>query len=84
MDSRGRRHVRSLESFQLHCSIHRTSPSASRWIVMYPASDSVLVLHQDGGPIAFLSWAVAPQHAKLAAYEHKLIGLVKAVRHWRL
>ena len=26
---------------------------------------------------------MAPQHAKLAAYERELIGLVKAVRHWR-
>jgi len=26
---------------------------------------------------------VAPQHAKLAAYERELIGLVKAVRFWR-
>jgi len=40
------------------------------------------VLHQDGGPIAFFSRAVAPHHAKLAAYERELIGLVKAVRHW--
>jgi hypothetical protein len=42
------------------------------------------VLHQDNGPIAFYSWPIAPQHAKLAAYERELIGLVKAVRHWRL
>ena len=41
------------------------------------------VLHQSAGPIAFFSRAVAPQHAKLAAYERELIGLVKAVRHWR-
>lgn len=27
---------------------------------------------------------MAPQHAKLAAYERELIGLVKAVWHWRL
>jgi hypothetical protein len=39
------------------------------------------VLHHDAGPIAYYSRPVAPQHAKLAAYEHKLIGLVKAVRH---
>ena len=26
---------------------------------------------------------MAPQHAKLAAYERELIGLVHAVRHWR-
>jgi hypothetical protein len=41
------------------------------------------VLHQDGGPIAFNSRPIAPQHVKLAAYERELIGLVKAVRHWR-
>jgi hypothetical protein len=42
-----------------------------------------VVLHQDAGPLAFFSRAVAPHHAKLAAYERELIGLVKAVRHWR-
>jgi hypothetical protein len=41
------------------------------------------VLHQGGGPIAFFSCAIAPHHAKLTAYERELIGLVKAVRHWR-
>jgi hypothetical protein len=41
------------------------------------------VLHQEAGPIAFYSRPVAPQHSKLAAYERELIGLVKAVRHWR-
>lgn len=41
------------------------------------------VLHQGAGPIAFFSRAIAPHHAKLAAYERELIGLVKAVRHWR-
>jgi hypothetical protein len=40
-------------------------------------------LHQDHEPIAFFSRQVAPQHAKLAAYERELISLVKAVRHWR-
>jgi hypothetical protein len=40
------------------------------------------VLHQDRGSIAFFSRQVAPQHAKLAAYERELIGLVKGVRHW--
>jgi hypothetical protein len=40
------------------------------------------VLHQGGGPIAFFSHQIAAQHAKLAAYERKLIGLVQAVRHW--
>jgi hypothetical protein len=41
------------------------------------------VLHQGVGPLAFFSHVVAPHHAKLATYEHELIGLVKAVRHWR-
>lgn len=41
------------------------------------------MLHQGSGPIAFFSRSVAPQHAKLAAYERELIGLVQAVRHWR-
>jgi hypothetical protein len=40
-----------------------------------------VVLHQQDGPIAFYSRAIAPQHAKLAAYERELIGLVQAVRH---
>jgi hypothetical protein len=58
---------------------------AKPFIVNCDASGSgfVAVLHQDGGPIAFYSRPVVPQHAKLAAYECELIGLVKAVRHWR-
>jgi hypothetical protein len=58
---------------------------AKPFIVNCDASGSgfVAVLHQDGGPIAFYSRPVVPQLAKLAAYECELIGLVKAVRHWR-
>ncbi|KAJ4758083.1 polyprotein [Rhynchospora pubera] len=41
------------------------------------------VLHQGNGPIAYFSRPVPVHHAKLAAYERELIGLVKAVRHWR-
>ncbi|WVZ53447.1 hypothetical protein U9M48_004387 [Paspalum notatum var. saurae] len=41
------------------------------------------VLHQGAGPVAFFSRAFAPRHRGLAAYEHELIGLVQAVRHWR-
>jgi hypothetical protein len=41
------------------------------------------VLHLGEGPIAFFSRAMALHHLKLAAYECELIGLVKAVRHWR-
>jgi hypothetical protein len=33
--------------------------------------------------VAFFSKPIAPQHAKLAAYERKIIELVQAVRHWR-
>jgi hypothetical protein len=40
-------------------------------------------LHQGEGPVAFFSRQIAPRHAKLAAYERELIGLVQAVRHWR-
>jgi hypothetical protein len=41
------------------------------------------VLHQGDGPVAFFSKPIAPRHAKLTAYEHELIGLVQAVKHWR-
>jgi hypothetical protein len=41
------------------------------------------VLHQGDGPIAFFNHPMAPQHAKLAAYERELIGLAQAVCHWR-
>lgn len=41
-----------------------------------------MVLHQDESPIVFYDRHVAPRHyAKLAAYKHELIGLVKAMRH---
>jgi hypothetical protein len=41
------------------------------------------VLHQGAGPLTFFSRAISLHHAKLAAYERELIGLVKVVRHWR-
>lgn len=41
------------------------------------------VLHQGTGLVAFFSKLTASRHAKLAAYERELIGLVQAVRHWR-
>jgi hypothetical protein len=46
-------------------------------------SDTGAVLHQGACPIAFFSQAIVPHHSKLAAYECELIGLVKAIRHWR-
>lgn len=56
-----------------------------RFIINCDASGTEfgVVLHQDNDPIAVYSRAVAPQHAKLAAYERELIELVKAVKHWR-
>jgi hypothetical protein len=41
------------------------------------------ILHQGEGSLAFFSRAMQPHHAKLDAYERELIGLVKAVHHWR-
>jgi hypothetical protein len=41
------------------------------------------VLLQGDIPIVFFSRPVASHHAKLPAYKRELIGLVKAVRHWR-
>jgi hypothetical protein len=40
-----------------------------------------VVLHQGDGVIAFFSRQMAPRHAGLVAYEHKLMGLIQAVRH---
>jgi len=56
-----------------------------RFIVDCDASSAGFgaVLHQGDGAVAFFSRAVAPHHAKLLAYERELIGLIKAVRHWR-
>lgn len=47
------------------------------------SSFGVVLLHQGDGPSAFYSRPITPRHAKLAAYERELIGLVQAVRHWR-
>jgi hypothetical protein len=41
------------------------------------------ILHQGADAVAFFSKPIAPRHAKLAAYERELIGLVQAVRHWQ-
>lgn len=41
------------------------------------------VLLQNKQPIAFFSRVLARRHQPLPAYEKELIGLVKAIRHWR-
>ena len=41
------------------------------------------VLQQEGHPVAYYSRKLADRHVKLAAYERELIGLSKAIRHWR-
>jgi hypothetical protein len=40
------------------------------------------VLHQGHGLIAFFNHQIMSRHAKLVAYECKLVGLVQVVRHW--
>jgi hypothetical protein len=42
-----------------------------------------VVLHQGNDPVMFFSKPIAPWHAKLAAYERELIGLIQAIKHWR-
>lgn len=60
-------------------------PNFSKWFVIdCDASGNGFgaVLHQGDGTVAFFSRTIAPQHAKLPAYERELIGLVKAVKNW--
>jgi hypothetical protein len=40
------------------------------------------VLHQGEGAVAYFSRQMAPRHAVLATYEHKIMNLVQAVCHW--
>lgn len=42
-----------------------------------------VVLHQDDRPITFFNRVSSPHYKHLAAYEHELIGLIQAIRHWR-
>ncbi|KAJ8763101.1 hypothetical protein K2173_023306 [Erythroxylum novogranatense] len=42
-----------------------------------------VVLLQENKPVAFFSRAMAARHVSLPAYEKKLIGLVKAIKHWQ-
>jgi len=51
---------------------------AERWVLLVRRSYRGIP-----GTTASLVLLIAPRHAKLAAYEPELIGLVQAVRHWR-
>ncbi|KAB5541338.1 hypothetical protein DKX38_014312 [Salix brachista] len=57
----------------------------TNFILECDASDSGLgaVLQQQGKPIAYFSRPLASRYRSLPAYEKELIGLAKAVRHWR-
>ncbi|WVZ51235.1 LOW QUALITY PROTEIN: hypothetical protein U9M48_002396 [Paspalum notatum var. saurae] len=65
--------------------LHQLPNFDARFVVDCNASGAGFgaILHQGDDAIAFFSRAMAPHHAKLPAYERELIGLVKAVRHWR-
>jgi hypothetical protein len=79
------------EAFQLLKQALMTAPLLQmsdfdkRFIIDYDTSDTGfgVVLHQGDGTIAYFSRTVALHYQKPPAYERELIGLVKAVRHWR-
>ena len=55
------------------------------FIIECDASDAGTgaVLQQENHPIAFYSKPLATRHVKYPAYEKELIGLAKAVTHWK-
>jgi hypothetical protein len=69
----------TLTSMPVHLLTDFTKP----FTMDYDASSSEFgaILHQGGKLIAFFSHAISSHHAKLAAYEHKLICLIKAICH---
>ncbi|WVZ97605.1 hypothetical protein U9M48_043125 [Paspalum notatum var. saurae] len=77
------------EVFQTLRTVITTAPVLQRpdfqqpFIVECDASGSGFgaVLHQGSGTVAFFSRPIVPRHAKVAAYERELVGLVQAIRH---
>lgn len=76
------RHSSTLSTAPILYLLHFSKP----FIVECDAFGSGIgaILHKGVGSLAFFSRAMTPLHAGLVAYESELIGLVQAVRHWRL
>lgn len=61
-------------------------PDFTKWFIVEYDTSSLgfgAILHQGNDALAFFSNPISPLHVRLAAYEHKLICLVHAVRHWQ-
>jgi hypothetical protein len=77
---------RALQSALTLAPVHQLPIFTEPFIIECDASGVGIgaMQHQGRGSVAFLSRQLASRHATLAAYERELIGLVLAMRHWRL